>query len=300
MNLRVAVLTDGKDPDEVIRQAPEKWEELVRNGVPLFDYLLPALSAQIDTATAEGKVRMVERVSPFIYAVNEPILQDSYVRKLSDYLSVREESLRATLNRPNMQQRASRPGNGARASGQSGDNRPSDRNGLDRSALLAEERDPLDEHCLALLLRYPDLAIDLPMYGGLPPEYFRRPENREIYLQLTTAWSEAPEMLMPEESLAEQAKRSLAPELWGHLERLVSRNLPPMEPWERQEGLRQILARLEQRQLKELKLAEQVRFSEDLSEITEEIFDDVLVNNRRIKANEESRRQYSQKATRGR
>ena len=51
LNLRVVALADGKDPDEVIRQAPEKWEDLVSKGVPLFDYLLPALSAQIDTST---------------------------------------------------------------------------------------------------------------------------------------------------------------------------------------------------------------------------------------------------------
>ncbi len=300
LNLRVAVLTDGKDPDEVIRQAPEKWEDLVQDGVTLFDYLLPALSGQIDTSTADGKVRILEQVSPFIFAVPDGIIQDSYVRKVAAFLDIKEETLKVTLPRPSMGQRPARGTNGARGGGQDAGNQPGSQAGVDRSALLAEERDPLDEHCLALLLRYPDLAIDLPIYGGLPPEYFRRPENREIYLQLTTAWSEAPEMLMPEESLAEQAKRSLAPELWGHLERLASRNLPPMEPWERQEGLRQILARLEQRQLKELKLAEQVRFSEDLSEITEETFDDVLVNNRRIKANEESRRQYSQNATRGR
>lgn len=300
LNLRVAVLTDGKDPDEVIRQAPERWEELVRNGVPLFDYLLPALSGQIDTATPEGKVRMVERVSPFIYAVKEPILQDSYLRKLADFLSVREESLRATLNRPNAGQRGVASARGARGSGQGVGNRPADRNGVDRSALAAEERDPLDEHCLALLLRYPDLADELPECGGLPPEYFRRPENREIYLQMTSAWSETPEMLIPEENLADQTRRTLAPELWEQLERLTSISLPPLEPWERQDGLRRIIGRLEERQLKELKRAEQIRFSDDPSAVPEEASEEALVLNRRIKANEESRKQYSQKVSRGR
>ena len=300
LNLRVAVLTDGKDPDEVIRQAPEKWEELVRNGVPLFDYLLPALSGQIDMDTPEGKVRMVERVSPFIYAVKEPILQDSYLRKLADFLSVREESLRATLNRPNAGQRSRGVASGAGGRGQGAEGRPANRNGVDRSALLAEERDSLDEHCLSLLLRYPDLANELSECGGLPPEYFKRPENREIYLQMTSAWSQAPEMLIPEESLAEQTKQILAPELWDHLYRLTSLNLPPMEPYERQEGLWQILGRLEERQLKELKLAEQIRFSEDPSEIPEEASEETLILNRKIRANEESRKQYSQKVSRGR
>ena len=175
-----------------------------------------------------------------------------------------------------------------------------ERSGVDRSALLAEERDPLDEHCLALLLKYPDLANELPDCGGLPPEYFRRPENREIYLQMSSAWSQTPEMLIPEENLAEQTRRALAPELWEQLDRLTARPLPPMEPWERQEGLRQILGRLEERQLRELKLAEQIRFSDDASAIPEEASEETLTLNRRIRANEESRKQYSQKVSRGR
>ena len=263
LNLRVAVLTDGKDPDEVIRNAPEKWEELVRSGVPLFDYLLPALSSQIDATTAEGKVRMVERVCPFIYAVKEPILQDSYLRKLADYLKVREETLRATLNRPNMhpanQRPATGPGGGSAGgpgSGPGANGRPAPGRRVDQSAFLAEEHDSLDEHCLALLLQFPDLAEELPQYGGLPPEYLRRPENREVYLQITRAWSEAPEMLMPEASVAEQVKRDLLPELWEHVDRLAGKNLPPMESWVRKEEFSRLLTRLEERHLKEMKAAE--------------------------------------------
>ena len=315
LNLRVAVLTDGKDPDEVIRLSPEKWEELVEKGVPLFDYLLPALSAQVDTSTPEGKVRMVERVSPFIYAVHEPIQQDSYLRKLADYLAVREETLRATLNRPNMRQRANRPGGDARANGARPgsarpgsarpgsalmEERPPSRNGVDPSALLAEERDTLDERCLELLLQYPDLASELPEAGGLPPEHFRRPENREIYLQLTRAWSETPEMLIPEESLAGQVKRNLIPDLWGQVDTLAERKLPPMEPWVRVDEFRQVIVRLEERHLKEMKLAEEVRFSESQAEIPEEAFQEALVLNRKIKANQEARKPSSQKAIGGR
>ena len=300
LDLKVAVLTDGKDPDEVIRQSPGKWEELVNNGVPLFDYLLPALSSQVDTSTPEGKVRMVERVSPFIYAVHEPIQQDSYLRKLADYLSVREETLRATLNRRNMRQGAARPGNGPRANGAGMNERPQSRNGVDSSALLAEEHDTLDERCLELLLQFPALASELPEMGGLPPEHFRRPENREIYVQLTRAWSEAPEMLIPDDSLADQVKRYLIPELWEQVDALAARKLPPMDPWVRQDEFRQVIVRMEQRYLKEMKLAEEVRFSESQAEIPEQAFEEALLLNRRIKANQEARKPNPQKAFRGR
>ena len=295
LNLRVAVLSDGKDPDEVIRQSPGKWEELVNNGIPLFDYLLPALSNQFDTSIPEGKARMVEVVSPFIYAVREPIQQDAYVRKLADHLSVREETLQATLNRPAMRQNPARTGGRSRNS-----DGPASRNGVDASAFAAADLDPMDEHCLSLLLRYPELSGELPEAGGLPPEYFKRPENREIYLQLTGAWSEMPEMLIPEDNLAEQVKRNIMPELQEQVDRLATKEMPPIEPWLRPDELRQVIARMEERYLRELKLAEQVRFSEDLSEVPDEKALEPVILNRRFKANQENRTQHTQKVIRGR
>lgn len=295
LNLRVAILSDGKDPDEVIRQSPEKWEELMENGVPLFDYLLPALSSHIDTATPEGKARMVEVVSPFIYAVNEPIQQDSYVRKLADHLSVREETLHATLSRPAMRPNPARTAVRSRPP-----DGPASGNGMDVSAFAAADRDPVDEHCLGLLLRYPELATELPDAGGLPPEYFQRPENREIYLQLTSAWSQMPEMLIPEDSLAEHIKQNITPELLEQVNHLADKKLPPIEPWVRPDELRQVIARMEERYLRELKLAEQARFSEDLSEVPDETALEPVILNRRFKANQEQRNQNYQKANRGR
>ena len=201
LNLKVAVLTDGKDPDEVIRQSPDKWEELLRNGVPLFDYLLPAVTAQIDTSTPEGKARVVEVISPFIFAVDEPIRQDSYVRKLADHLGVREETLQATLNRPNMRARPSRPTARPRTQ-----ERPGARYGADASAFTAADRDPMEEYCLAMLLQFPDLETELAETGDLRPEFFRRPENREIYLQLAPVMVRNPGNVSPGRQLARAGK----------------------------------------------------------------------------------------------
>ncbi len=295
LNLKVAVLTDGKDPDEVIRQSPDKWEELLRNGVPLFDYLLPAVTAQIDTSTPEGKARVVEVISPFIFAVDEPIRQDSYVRKLADHLGVREETLQATLNRPNMRARPSRPTARPRT-----EERPGARNGADASAFTAADRDPMEEYCLAMLLQFPDLETELAETGDLRPEYFRRPENREIYLQLARSWSETREMLVPDDSLPEQVKRNVIPELRQQVENLAARAIPATDSWLRPAELRRIISRLEERHLRDLKMAEQVRFTENPSELLEDLGQETLILNRRIKANQEIRNQHSQNAFRGR
>ena len=314
LNLRVAVLADGKDPDEVIRQAPERWEDLVARGVPLFDYLLPALSTQVDTSTPEGKARMVELVSPFIYAVSEPIQQDSYVRKLADHLSVREETLQATLSRPAMRAGAARSARAA-GNGRTARNgidamqgsRPA-ANGIDSSAFAAVDRDPMEEYCLALLLQYPDLPSELPGFQVIPLEYFKRPENREIYRLFTRvqaqAEAEAPEMLIPDECLADQLKRALMPELAGMVDSLATRKMPPTEPWARPAELRRAIGRLEERHLREMKQAEQALFAENPAELPEIMEQEILERNVRIKANQDSKRQntrqYAQTNFRGR
>ena len=317
LNLRVAVLAEGKDPDEVIRHSPEKWSELVEQAVPLFDYLLPAVTAQIDATTPEGKARVVEVVRPFIYAVNEPIRQDSYVRKLADHLSVREETLQATLKRSgpqaggNRPAPAYRPANGARPgpgmgmgagvaanSGQAAASGNRDR--VDASAFAAEGRDPVEEYFLAFLLKYPNLAAGLGEDIEKVREYFRRPENREIYSQLLRALDEMPEMLMPEDSLGDRLKSQLPPVLGSQLENLLSVAIPPSEPRVRQVELKKAIGRLELRHLRDLKQAERDRFSEDLSAIPEDALPDILESTRQLKANQDNVKEYAQNAIRGR
>ncbi len=317
LNLRVAVLADGKDPDEVIKHSPERWSELVEQAVPLFDYLLPAVTAQIDATTPEGKARVVEVVRPFIYAVNEPIRQDSYVRKLADHLSVREETLQATLKRSgpqaggNRPAPAYRPANGARPgpgmgmgagvaanSGQAAASGNRDR--VDASAFAAEGRDPVEEYFLAFLLKYPNLAAGLGEDIEKVREYFRRPENREIYSQLLRALDEMPEMLMPEDSLGDRLKSQLPPVLGSQLENLLSVAIPPSEPRVRQVELKKAIGRLELRHLRDLKQAERDRFSEDLSAIPEDALPDILESTRQLKANQDNVKEYAQNAIRGR
>ena len=73
--LKVVSLPEGMDPDEVIRRAPEEWPRFIENAKPLFDFLLPALSAQVDTGTAHGKSWVVEQLRHFVAAVPDAIVQ---------------------------------------------------------------------------------------------------------------------------------------------------------------------------------------------------------------------------------
>ncbi len=305
LKLKVVTLPEGKDPDEFIRQFPERWPELVNQGVPLFEYLLPAVSAQVDTATPQGKARMVELLFPFIAAIQEPIQQDHYFQMLAAHLGVSEETLKNSTAGLAAQAKAARPAPGQRAMARPASS-PAPAEGADPSAFAAPDRDPLEDHCLALILQYPDLLSSVAEAADLSVDCFRRPENREIYSHLTRAWAEAPAALIPDAALADTLKRGIPEVLVERLDYLGQKRLPPMEPRNRAGALRDVAARLEERHLRELKQTEQARFADDVgdaggtAELTEESEQAALDINRRIKANQQARNQLTQKAFRGR
>ncbi|MFB3120373.1 MAG: DNA primase, partial [Stenotrophomonas maltophilia] len=99
LELKVMSLPDNLDPDELIRRSPQEWADLVEGAVPLFEYLLPAVSHQLDISTPRGKARVVEILFPFIAAVSEPIQQDLYFQQLAAYIGVDEGTLKASTGR---------------------------------------------------------------------------------------------------------------------------------------------------------------------------------------------------------
>ena len=307
LELKVAVLPDGKDPDDVIRASTDDWSDLVSEGVPLFEYLLPALSTQVDASTPQGKARVVELLFPFIAAVQEPIQQDHYFRMLADHLSINEATLKASVSRFAAQAKATRPGSDQRARtvmarSASASEGSAESAGSAAFAALDRDRDrsPLEDYCLALLLRYPDLPATVPEVANLSPDYFRRPENREIFSRMTQVWAEAPALLIPEETLVEALKRRVAAELAEHLELLAKNKIPPLDSSGRAAALRDAVSRLEGNYLRELKLLEQARYSGDSAELPEEFEQEALDINRKLKANQSLRNRSTQNAFRGR
>ena len=259
--IRVAELPGGEDPDQLIRRSPQEWTELVEGASPLFDYVLEALSDQVDTATPQGKARLVELLFPLVAAVPEPAQQDHYFQLLASHLGVTQETLQASVGRPTA----------ARRSRIAASNRPS----ATPSAFARLDRDPVEDYCLAVLLRYEELweAAE-----ALRPEYFRRMENREIFARWQLARQQGVEA-----PLAPWLQETIDDELSEHLESLLERSLPPLDSPRRPAAFQDAVGRLEERHLKELKTEEGMRFAEAPPDLLEQEYPEVLELNRRIK-----------------
>ena len=211
--IKIITLPQGKDPDELIRESAEEWQRLVTEALPMMDYFFAAAS-KLDLARPETKAQASEQLLPLIAEIEDGVQRESYLGKLSRLLDVSYRTLerRAAQLYRTRSERA-KVGEPFRPSSAAGD--------------------PLEEYCLSLLLRYPELRDKA---GKLSLRHFERSENRELFL----TWQADPEAI----------EQALDINLREHLRALSTRPLPPIEEKEREKALADCFRHLEERQLR--------------------------------------------------
>ena len=95
--------------------------------------------------------------------------------------------------------------------------------------------DQLEEYCLGLFLRYPELWDKA---GSLSPEHFDRSENREVFIACQSS------------SELQTIRQNLDASLHEHLQTLVSKEQPPADKSEQERELSHCIRRLEERKLR--------------------------------------------------
>lgn len=216
VEIKIVSLPRGKDPDKLIRESPEEWERLVDRASPLIEHAFAVAREKFDLTSPQGKSGAAESLLPLIAELSE-VDQEFYLGRLSQMLRLSERTLLGLARRLRSTSREQIP---RRSEGPT-------------SAVALG--DALEEYCLHLLLRYPELREKV---KSLSPEEFERSENREIFV----AWRRNPE--------PEAIRESLPPELQEHLQKLLSKPAPELEGKELEQALSSCLRRLEERKLR--------------------------------------------------
>ncbi|MFC1860035.1 DNA primase [Chloroflexota bacterium] len=195
--LRVIILPEGKDPDNVIKEDAKTWQRLLEEAIPVVDYTFKVVTAGLDLNTARGKSQAVDRLLPIVAEIKDAVRQAHYRQVLARLVSVSQHDLEITLGRI-------KPSRGRRRTKELSQERVT-------QALRPALSSPVEEYCLALLLQRPELKG---RDEGLLAEYFENSENREIF----TAWHQAKDV--------SSLKDRLDPVIWGHLDSLMTRSVP--------------------------------------------------------------------------
>ncbi len=273
--IRIAAMPSGQDPDEVIRRSPDEWRALVANASPLLEFVITAMAASVDPTSPRGKAAIAEQVSRLIFAIQDAPQQDHYLRMLAEKLEVPLDTLRASVIRP-----TPRPGN-RRAPAGRGQTSSTDQ--ATASPFSRMNNDPMEEYCLALLLRYPELGDDA---ESLTPDLFLRPENREIfsrYLPLDPGEDGG------DETFGESGFGDAPPGVQEQLEALRARLLLPMDLVKRRRAFGDVVARLEERSLRQRKREEFDKFTGSPEGLNDEDHRTAVVLNEQLKRNQDLR-----------
>ena len=195
--LKVILLPEGKDPDDVIKENTSTWQELAGKATPVVDYTFDINAAKLDLTTASDKSLAARRLLPIIAEIKDMVRQSHYLQKLASLINVNGRNLEAELRKINGAQ----------------EKRLSKREILTprpiSESLLSN---PLEEYCLTLLLRCPELKEQS---ESLLPEYFDNIENREIFL----AWQQ----VYPDIS---QLRDKLDVSIREHFEAIANKDIP--------------------------------------------------------------------------
>jgi DNA primase len=95
--VRVVRLPDGKDPDEVVRETPDRWREEVRTAQPIVDYLIDQYAKGFDLKTPGGKTKFVNAIVPTLRVI-PPVMRDAYLQTIHNVSGVEERTVLEVLH----------------------------------------------------------------------------------------------------------------------------------------------------------------------------------------------------------
>jgi DNA primase len=169
-DIRIVSLPLGRDPDEVIRDSPARWAQMMAQAKPVMDYYFQALTADLDLGTARGKADAVRALGPLIAEVADRVQRNHYLQQLARMVQMDERSLWQQIRQTTSRTRPAR-------------------RSRDEPPARDQEKAPLDlgEFCLSIFLCHPELlaladeVFVASQEAALEAEDLSCPEDRAIF-----------------------------------------------------------------------------------------------------------------------
>lgn len=163
-DLRVALLPEGKDPDEIVLESPEQWQRLIAEARPILDHVIEMATCQQEHADAFQKSQIVRDLAPLVLELTDPIQRDSAVQHLAQRLHLTPRAVMQTLREVERALKRA-PRRAARASPEetahTSETPPRTTQSNPDAPTPAASPPALELHLIALLFRKPELLFDV-------------------------------------------------------------------------------------------------------------------------------------------
>lgn len=158
-DLRVVVLPDDLDPDEIVARNRDEWANLIENAKPIVTHVMDTLAAGQNLNDPKVKNQIAAQVLPLIEDLPNPLERDTYRQQLARMLRVDERALVAA---PPEVPRVKRT------------TRPTQKQGVapEKIAVTISSSKMVEEYVVGVLFRRPELLYRLDrllqQYGLIP------------------------------------------------------------------------------------------------------------------------------------
>lgn len=161
ITVAIATLSHDLDPAEIIQANPDRWQRLLSQATPLFDYIIANLTKGMPADSANAKVAAAQEFVQHIAAVPDPMVRSIHASSLAHHLGISEDFiLQAIAAKPTTPSRPPPP---------------------TAQPHHTDSQDQMERHVLGLAIHH---TIDQP--PQLQPEWFQNPEYRALYAQTLT------------------------------------------------------------------------------------------------------------------
>jgi DNA primase len=97
---KIAVLPPGFDPDSFVRKAGgNRFKEIIAGSIPLIEFAINEVIKKHDASSMEGKVKIIEDVTPILAKIENKIERDIYIQRVSNRLDIKEDIIASQLRK---------------------------------------------------------------------------------------------------------------------------------------------------------------------------------------------------------
>lgn len=100
LNVKVAELAEGKDPDEYIRiKGNAAFENTIKNAIPWMEYKIKRIAARYNVAEIEGRAAAIREVASILSREKDSIIQKEYINMAASLLKTDKDTISSEVKR---------------------------------------------------------------------------------------------------------------------------------------------------------------------------------------------------------
>ncbi len=97
LDMSVITIPEGKDPDELVKDDPNKWLKVIDENLYMIDWLIQQKEQSYDLKTAQGKRSFADDILQIVTKLEDPVEREHYISRLSEKTGTSVESLNKKL-----------------------------------------------------------------------------------------------------------------------------------------------------------------------------------------------------------